>query len=877
MIMKLLRGPVVGVSLLSLFACNQGPPEIRTTVSAQASLGELLSAIAAGDLARASAIVEPLHADFDGPFSLQEGVIDDELTQMPAVIRHSSVAAPIVLFAPQELALAAWLHRVDGQVVSVRISTNNAEEGGIRFTIEHSELSGAGVLTIGDASLRPGDLSAGTLAIPVIEEPWACGNIPNSCALEDYQCLVRAHATCIEQDLDLLVAREEGVEPIAQIAMYFNQHGGLGELEVERVDGRIIVTLARPLSWPALEPFVRLSLLTPEGQTVSLPILSIEERGDQVSMTTDIEPTLSDGALLILDARDQTHFIEPMAFGFFDNLQQTDWSVEGCLQFVDSFTPVGTVNRPVVNALIKLSGELLGVFSEWQTLRTDSQGCFLLSNQKNHWNRRLRLKLSFDDSLVHVRESFTLSSYFILWETAGNVGPGNHNAGTLIIGPGEPDERGEGKRQTQAASWYVAHRVNDALLGQGTWLRYNSQFSIKHPSSILDGTAWNLGTPTVYLQENSWDLGTLLHEMGHIWQYMHKSGWGWNIVYDAVHGTSTHNCQESVNVAFLEGFAEFFFRQIFTLIPEWDDFVGGARFPRTFWWLDNQPTCASESQPGLTSPGRVAQNDDGVTHALELLITDDFYRRDFFDIQSFAWSTTEPLTGGCDYYTYNWIDFVDVLLAFQANSGLGHPYEFSNDPGIGISQFYTRFRDIHGVPSLFIADRQAYWDINTSNNPNTICHNVCAPSVAWWDGSWNNAVYDAANCYVDPVPAGKTGFVSGNNYYVAHHPTCPIGGYDGASCHVLTPAPGTSPFIYAGNLYTTALSGNCPHGWFDGANCYIGTPAAGTFPFIYAGNLYTSPLPGCTVGNYNSTGCYMGAGPSGRTAFVYANNFYYSP
>jgi hypothetical protein len=52
------------------------------------SIAKLLSASAAGDLARAPAIVEPLHADFDGPFSLQDGVIDDELTKRPAVIRE---------------------------------------------------------------------------------------------------------------------------------------------------------------------------------------------------------------------------------------------------------------------------------------------------------------------------------------------------------------------------------------------------------------------------------------------------------------------------------------------------------------------------------------------------------------------------------------------------------------------------------------------------------------------------------------------------------------------------------------------------------------------------------------------------------------------
>lgn len=58
--------------------------------------------------------------------------------------------------------------------------------------------------------------------------------------------------------------------------------------------------------------------------------------------------------------------------------------------------------------------------------------------------------------------------------------------------------------------------------------------------------------------------------------------------------------------------------------------------------------------------------------------------------------------------------------------------------------------------------------------------------------------------------SGGNAFIWGSAFYynpgLAQDP-CPVGGYDGANCHVATPPYGTQPFIWNGNLYHTPYSG----------------------------------------------------------------------
>lgn len=236
---------------------------------------------------------------------------------------------------------------------------------------------------------------------------------------------------------------------------------------------------------------------------------------------------------------------------------------------------------------------------------------------------------------------------------------------------------------------------------------------------------------------------------------------------------------------------------------------------------------------------------------------------------------------------------------------------------------------VAGIAALYLEDNPTATPANvfsmiTSNATSGVITNVGSGSpnsLAYWNrtpcnelvtlhnGSTITPTFDGSNCYVMPVPAGKTGFVYDNKYYVTPSYTdCGLGSYDGANCYFMTkPASGfiydnnfytayddcdtgvndsancyiasapagTSPFVYAGNFYTTPLPGNnCPIGYFDGANCYLMAKPAGGF--IYANNFYTT-YDGCSIGTNDSANCYIASAPLGTTAFIYSNNFYTTP
>jgi hypothetical protein len=171
--------------------------------------------------------------------------------------------------------------------------------------------------------------------------------------------------------------------------------------------------------------------------------------------------------------------------------------------------------------------------------------------------------------------------------------------------------------------------------------------------------------------------------------------------------------------------------------------------------------------------------------------------------------------------------------------------------------------------------------------------------------------YDGANCYVTPVPAGYTGKVVDNRYYVKSSVDCPAGttaGGPGCRLAVL-PFAGQSSVTYqlmgGGTLVIIShpLEGgdhlgpiDCPDQTtfedetYDQGNdtyvtsCKVDVPSGFDHSDLVLadGNIYLELDAQCTIGTQAAADgellCYLGKAPEGMKAFVWRNSqgsFYY--
>lgn len=902
---------VVGRSLSfflsSFLAAACAPPVDSTAASAPAPLSantarradDVLSAVTNRDWRAIQTALAANHASPGVVLKVEQGPLDGYQGSVePVVVRHAS-APDVVLLIAADTNVAVAVLGVDGRLTPLTPEVEAVD--GLaelrRLRIRQSALTSQGVLLVGPAGVDLRALDAQTLALAIVDDRWDCAASQSSCAAADYACVFEQQQRCLEEDLTFLsrYPLEESANEVERLEDYLRTYGSIANVTVS--DAPVVTDDSG--TWHAL------SFRAPVGAQLAR-VMAHSEDDDAV----ELQWRQVDGALQV---RAPDGGFKPgvvivdtsAAQARFDSIGVTKapasaaaakacrtWSLSGCVRVEDTVTSTSTAHRAVANARLRGASASvlgLGIFLPWSPTVTDANGCF--STTKTFCGlgakskRKLRAKLAFHDSKVKIHNPFAPEvvldqGFFRIYQGGSYNSDGSYGAGTLLFKPGNSGELGETKRVRQALSWYVTHALDAAFTAQDPWFKYPGFYFIEYPHPLFEGIAFPVVPPVVAIKDSEWDVPTLVHEVGHVWHYMHNSGAMPNLVTSLLNGLSTHNCQEDNNIAFLEGFAEFFSRQA----------LCGAVFaspqcyaiPRSRTGLLTQDECNDEEGHGLLSPGMVRLNDDGVTHALELLVVDNLYWRDFHGSADWWLDYVVPvpnLSTACQWYPFNNLNFWHVLKTFRANTSLGFPDNFSSNPAYGIVDFYARFRTVQNLPVGFIQDRLRLWDVNWTQNPADVCRKPCNELSNWWSGGPQASTLVAnVRCDIQPVPGGQTAFVENNHYFVKQPITCPLGSWDTANCHVLTPAPGTTAFIWAGNLYTSALPGNvCPHGGFDGANCFIATPPAGTTGFVWNGMLYTTPLKGpCTAGILvSSDHCYIGTPPAGATAQINAGHFSY--
>jgi hypothetical protein len=872
----------------------------------------LRSAIASRDW---SAVKELLGEQKPSGFILRAGLIEGyQGSPIPLLVRHPSIPALDMLV---DTSATPVLTLVDlegaSHTLTPELEPIEGQEQSARLVLSQSALPAQGVLIMSKPGVDPLDASGWLLRVAVADDRWACGDIETACEAGDYACILSEQGACSEQDLDFMALPRTGDEQgIDLLLAYAQLHGDVQDVALAELSD----TFDEQGAWHKLTfsapdgaPPVHVASYSVEGELT--PLTWREREGGDYEVLAPAQGFTS-GGLLIVDVSQEGKRFSALGVAQLPVQAQAslswcrDWAISACVQVEDRITQNGsTLNRPVAGITVRPTAATifdLGFFGRWNAVTTDANGCFQTSRTicgpGAELPRAIKLDVSLRNNTLSVSnplafESIVDGGFFRVFDDGfwPNRWPGSHNMGTMRFRPGNGGALGSQIRQRQALTWTTSRLVQAATLARDPWMRFQDPYVIHYPMLFMTGLAlppiWP--NPTVILiGDGSFDeLTTLVHETGHAWHYMHNSGIMPNIITSLINGWSTHNCQEDINIGFMEGFAEFFARQI--MCEELFDatlcggvYPDGARFnndPSSRRGLLDEGDCNAEQGSGLTTPNRVVRNDDGVTHALQLLVADNFYQRNF---QTFASTATQPnplpaLPAACQWYPFNNLSFWDVLRTFRANPALGLNTNFSIANPNGIEEFYDRFRLVNNLPTGFIQDRRARWDAALTNNPINMCRQPCAELSPWWNGTQRASTLNGQRCDLMAAPAGQTPFVSQNRYYLTERNICPLGSFDTANCQVHHPAPGTTAFIWSGNMYTTALPGNvCPAGTWDGANCLIAYTPAGTSAFIYNGGLYTTPIKSCSVGARESADrCYVGTPPAGATAQVTQNTFSY--
>ncbi|TXD37490.1 hypothetical protein FRC98_07295 [Lujinxingia vulgaris] len=869
---------------------------------ARGNLDELSRLIADADVRSLNEALSPLYAT-RGPVQLvtQGPIIDYADAREPVYIRHpNSPDLHLLIAAGAEFKLK--LRDTGGRLQDVSYAIEEVDGGMAELRILASDLPAAGVLLLGTADADLEALGDNVFALAVLDEPLSCEGAERECASDDVACMLQAHSSCITSNFDAMPALHEDASPAELITDYVDDRSVFGSLSVESFDeerGTVTLKYANPA-----RPERALMIMEDGSQKP----LEFEQLGENLVRVKAPEEGFSAETLLALqapgDGIGNTGIVIAPIFGWF--FPDKTWKYSGCLKFENQaeFTQNTTI-EPLHNIDVRVSTTVDGIFYRpWATTRTNSQGCFSISRKFTGMfagaKRRARIQYRLRDGHFATWNTFSFDGLFrqgfsivkeVGWHSHSSSG---YNAGNMIFAPGQPGALGQSWRREQAVSFDAMRRIDQAAGAQNSWLRFNGPVMFHYPVpfnnvGIAPPNPANVLSPInpfptahgIFVSENWWDISTVVHETAHTWHYKHKSGNIPNIVTSLINGWNTHNCQEDDNVAFLEGFAEYFAHEALcgAIFNSAHCDINSETNPLSMPGLTNDATCVSEGQAPLDSVYRTIRQDDGVTHGLKLLTADNFARRNFQFWNAASWEGHAPvdpwttLPTQC-YWSNIDYDFWDLLWTFKADPSKGFSSHFSIAQGNDLLDFFNRFAAIHEVHPHFLNKRTPFLNPLSTHNPADSCFKRCTQPAIMANGQPMGATEAPNHCEVTPAPASVNVQVSGRTWYTQKSPVCPVGNYDGANCHVLTPAPGVSPFIWQGHLYTTALPGGvCPDGWFDGANCQIAQPIPGHQPFIWQGMLYFTAQYACPAGvSVGGNMCLIGTTPPGTTAAVTGGN-----
>jgi hypothetical protein len=390
-------------------------------------------------------------------------------------------------------------------------------------------------------------------------------------------------------------------------------------------------------------------------------------------------------------------------------MTQQTWVISGKLLVKESDITGVLTNRPLSNAEVEVEASNFGAFASWGTVRTDSEGAFILRNEKDKSKRKFKIKVRLADDELEVNtgalaglENF-LSPKIVVFEHDQEVEGPTINIGTRTFAAGASGELGIRNNVRQATIWHMCKKVINTLQATDSYFDFDGKIRIIYPANVIGSeTPYANGiTRCAYIHSTPsndawWGAETVLHEMMHLWNYDHNTGTAnWLGAVACPPDLSTHGQAEQRPIAFHEGFAKF-----------------AAQALRHELWGGEANSNIERPVPysryalvhslHLDDIDEVERSDEGVYRALALLVVRGLYKKTFGDKNSRL--DNHPFTQPTDHEGYDCpeppgLTVWDVLKVFQANGAQGWPTEWQvGNNEYGIRRFFERAADV--LPAL---------------------------------------------------------------------------------------------------------------------------------------------------------------------------------
>jgi hypothetical protein len=268
---------------------------------------------------------------------------------------------------------------------------------------------------------------------------------------------------------------------------------------------------------------------------------------------------------------------------------KTNWTVTGRLM-VDIPLPEFTAALPLSNVEVNVSARKFGnnLWNSWDKVRTDADGRFTVSNEKDRDGRQFKIEVKFEDGdlAVYGDEAgglVTTAGLRCRWLLIHQDGGGTQrNSGTTDLGDitfvdGQPAPNESVRRDfvpvRNAGLWHIYKNIISFMKTGG--VPFTSKVHVQYPQdTVYDDTKEdsyaNPSSKTVFILKNSltdqYNLSIMVHELMHIWMYGHCTG-EIRIANQARKNDGTHDPrQDKTFVSFHEGFAEWAKNRLVELI-----------------------------------------------------------------------------------------------------------------------------------------------------------------------------------------------------------------------------------------------------------------------------------------------------------------------
>ncbi len=354
-----------------------------------------------------------------------------------------------------------------------------------------------------------------------------------------------------------------------------------------------------------------------------------------------------------------------------------DWKVSGKISSLNLLPELKTKfgsKSYLENLEVKVSAKekvlgIWGTWNAWNVVRTNSSGSFTASNNKNCDERRFKVEVRFndDDLEIHWEKSTQILNKDVKWYTVHDETSGEHpasivNLGEFSFGTNKLD-LDDYDAHHHADIWQAYHMAIEHFKGMSSEIAFKNKIKVKYPhdSAIVGSNEASYANPIthhIYIHKDSnsdhFDLGTMYHELFHVWIYDHFSGEGC-LTESLVLTGNTHGLVNDPCVAFNEGTAEWGSEQLeqalFGITPE---------LPLSRQTLKNA---------GGTNLGLVQRLDIGWESLLSTITLPDLNKYNFNSTGTHI-SLQSPTPSNCSAPSNG---FRKVLRVFLENPDVGFP------------------------------------------------------------------------------------------------------------------------------------------------------------------------------------------------------------